>query len=199
MPALKVSHPGVTFYIFELQGTLQYTITHRGKPAREYELCEQDFDDNDAVLQDDSVAKVGPGTDASAVGVQLRVVKNDGVLSVVFERKDGGDANWAFNGMDDVTGGPRIASAATQTEVEASKCSTCGADRLREVDTSDGETQTEVKDMQDENTQTGKINMGDAMTQTSARHPEERVRIPRSRTMMGSNLSHSQVPEYKLR
>lgn len=170
MPVLPVSHPGVTFYVFHLEGTLRYTIARQGKPAREYELCGQDFDDNDAVIQDSFAVKVGLGIDASAVGIQLCVTKNDAVLSMAFEGKDGSGAEWIFEGMDEVTKGPRVASAATQTVVDASNCSICGADKLKRVAMSDGEAQTEAQSMQDGDTQTEKQDARNATTQTNRKY-----------------------------
>ncbi|KAH7126936.1 hypothetical protein B0J11DRAFT_579358 [Dendryphion nanum] len=122
-----LSHPGLKVYIFHIQGTLKYSHSRTGKPTKEYEICDTDYDDSDSPTKNNHENDFPPGKDASAVGLHIRVVKNDGTLDIQFVGKHGGQATWKFNGLNEATGRPIYATTLTQTEL---------------VDTTDAEIQT---------------------------------------------------------
>jgi hypothetical protein len=65
-----------------------------GKPEKQYVLSEADFENanepNDSESQ--SVPSDRPGPELSAVGIRLRLLKNDGLLQMDFEGTDGNSA-----------------------------------------------------------------------------------------------------------
>jgi hypothetical protein len=150
-----ISHLGLRFYLFESSGTLKYTLTRKGKPPKEYEINESDLDGSNS---DASIAgaeqSLCAGLDASAVGVQLRLIRNDGVLKVEFEGTGGSSANWKFDGLSLTEGGWMVGSAATQTEGGLAECPTCGVDMMEIVEVKDEETQTDAMIMHTTETQT---------------------------------------------
>jgi hypothetical protein len=148
--------PGIKFYLLELRGWLRYTLTRPGKAPKVFKLCDADLDDNDVYKPE----KLKHGLDASAVGIQLRLLKNDGVLKVEFEGKDGAVANWTFNGLALVHGGRMVAAAATQTDVEVK------IEDL-EVEVKNEETQTNVVIMQSTGFQTKGVTVSNAEVQTT--------------------------------
>jgi hypothetical protein len=148
--------PGIKFYLLELRGWLRYTLTRPGKAPKVFKLCDADLDDNDV----DKPEKLKHGLDASAVGIQLRLLKNDGVLKVEFEGKDGAVANWTFNGLALVHGGRMVAAAATQTDVEVKI-------EEVEVEVKHEETQTNVAVMQSTGFQTKAVTVSNAEVQTT--------------------------------
>jgi hypothetical protein len=128
MPQL-IAFPGLDFYVVELQGTLTYTHTGNGKKARTYPTfdgADLDKGSSSDTSSDEGEKKLKPGFDASAVGVKLRLIKNDGVLKMEYKGDDGGAAVWMFHGLPLIYGPKLAASAATQTEVDSTRCSTCG-------------------------------------------------------------------------
>jgi hypothetical protein len=95
-----------------------------------------------------------PGLDASAVGIQLRLIKNDGVLKIEFEGTDGATANWTFDGLALVDGERMVAAAGTQTEVDVKRCLVCGEEKRETVKAKHEETQTDMAATQSFGTQT---------------------------------------------
>jgi hypothetical protein len=148
--------PGLKFYLLEFRGWLKYTLTRPGKAPKIFKLCDADLDDNDV----DKPEKLKHGLDASAVGIQLRLLKNDGVLKVEFEGKDGAVANWTFNGLALVNGGRMVAAAATQTDVEVKI-------EEVEVEVKHEETQTNVVVTQSTGFQTKAFTVCSAEVQTT--------------------------------
>ncbi|KAF2867905.1 hypothetical protein BDV95DRAFT_597664 [Massariosphaeria phaeospora] len=116
-----ISDPGLKFHLFELRGTLKYSLTRNDKPPREYELSQADFEDHDMEEDGDNEPPLSNGRDASAVGFGLRLIKNDGLLRMEFEGLDGGAASWAFSGLEELRSGPMYAMAGVQTEGMAMK------------------------------------------------------------------------------
>jgi hypothetical protein len=141
-----ISHPGLRFTIFQLHGSLRYTLTRPGKAPKVYDICDSDLDDGSSSESSNSeeTDKLKPGLDASAVGVQLRLIKNDGVLKMEFEGRDGATADWTFEGLALVDGGRMVAAAVTQTEVDGKKCVVCGEEKREIVEVKHEETQTDV-------------------------------------------------------
>jgi hypothetical protein len=148
--------PGLKFYLLEFRGWLKYTLTRPGKAPKVFKLCDADLDDNEV----DKPEKLKHGLDASAVGIQLRLLKNDGVLKVEFEGKDRAVANWTFNGLALVNGGRMVAAAATQTDVEVKM-------EEVEVEVKNEETQTNVVVMQSTGFQTKAVTVSSAEVQTT--------------------------------
>jgi hypothetical protein len=87
-----VLRPGLHFYIMRLDGTLSYTFTVPGKPDKHGELNETDFEDAQDQVKDEE-PPTQAGTEAGAVGLELKLVKNIVLLATTFEGKDGGKAS----------------------------------------------------------------------------------------------------------
>jgi hypothetical protein len=110
-----ISHPGLQFYISRLEGKLSYDLTIQDKPAKKFELCSADFEGvnlQEAKNTERSLA----GTDASAVGLEIKLVRNDGILNLEYAGEGGSTAKWTFRGLQET--GKRFgmyASASTQT------------------------------------------------------------------------------------
>ncbi|KAH4060477.1 hypothetical protein HBH49_002790 [Parastagonospora nodorum] len=151
-----ISLLGLRFYLFELRGSLTYTHTRNGKGPKVYEICESDIEDEveSESSSTESTTKPRPGVDASAVGVQLRLVKNDGLLTIEFEGKDGSAAQWTFDGNELLGGGSMVAAAATQTDVDEKKCLICGVEKRQNVEVKHEETQTDTTSTKSMETQT---------------------------------------------
>ncbi|KAF2867904.1 hypothetical protein BDV95DRAFT_580873 [Massariosphaeria phaeospora] len=121
-----ISHPSLKFHIFQLSGRLTYTLSINNKPPKHFELLESDFENLSPQVKVEAPAPDVPGTDASAVGLHLRIVKNDGVLEMVYEEKgEGGSgtkAEWKFEGLTAVSrsAAETYATAATQREAQSS-------------------------------------------------------------------------------
>jgi hypothetical protein len=128
-----------------------------GKPQKVYEICESDIvhwsDNDDGSGEETKNVKIG--IDASAVGVQLRLIKNDGILMFAFEGKDGSIAQWTFDGMGLSNGDRMVATATTQTHVDPKECLMCGENR--EIRTKHEETQTEPASIQSTGVQTMRL------------------------------------------
>jgi DNA-binding transcriptional ArsR family regulator len=110
-----ISHPGLRIYIFKLSGTLTYTLTISNKPLHYFELSDANFED--VLLQTKEKSSVVPiGLDASAVGAALKIVKNDRVVDLNFEGRDGSTAVWKFDGLTEVRERAKMyATASVQT------------------------------------------------------------------------------------
>jgi hypothetical protein len=112
-----ISQPGIQFYVYQLQGSLSYNVTLPKKPTRQFELREDDFDS----FSSERECEIGhhvPGTDASAIGLKLKLVRNDGLLQVRYEGRDGGTAKWTFNGLQETSRQSAMyASAGSQTSI----------------------------------------------------------------------------------
>lgn len=112
-----VFRPGLHFYIMRLDGTLSYTLTVPGKPDKHGELNETDFEDAQDQIKDEELPTEA-GKDASAVGLELKLVKNIGLLTMTFEGKDGGKATWTFQGLKELRQGDKMyASVGTQAAI----------------------------------------------------------------------------------
>lgn len=148
-----ISNPGLRFELFELQGTLVYTFERDGKPAKQYVLSETDFEDTSSDGDSDAGRPLisRPGADASAVGISLRILKNEGLLCMTFRGEDGGSADWSFEGLNTK---PILASATTQTYVNPDKCCTCERGHVTPDLMPDHYTQTDTVDSKDFGTQT---------------------------------------------
>jgi hypothetical protein len=126
MRALLVKLAGLALYIHEPQpGRLRLTHQRPGRDSKEYTLDDEDFEDSADNLNYDDVAKLEIGLAASAVGLSLRVMKNDGVFKINYEGNIGGPADWTLEGMEALTGSNTAATAFTQTESDASPCLRC--------------------------------------------------------------------------
>ena len=87
---------------------------------------EEDFEDG-ADFVDDNAAAILPARQyASAVGLRICLIKNDGMLEVTFEGSDGATAQWKFCGLEVENGSPMTASASTQTDTDPKRCLLCG-------------------------------------------------------------------------
>lgn len=144
MPEL-ISSLGVDFYVFELQGSLRYSLTRHGKATINSDI-EGEIKDDDICAS--RLANIELGIDASAVGCHLRLVKNDGLLKVKYEGRDGSTAEWSFLGLTTSGGEGIVATAATQTFTDPSKCPICGNDKSVVLEVKNRETQTEIEAMQ---------------------------------------------------
>jgi hypothetical protein len=112
-----VFRPGLHLYILRLDGTLSYTLTVPGKPDKHGELNETDFEDAQDQIKDEELPTEA-GKEASAVGLELKLVKNIGLLAMTFEGKDGGKATWTFQGLKELgQGGKMYASVGTQAAI----------------------------------------------------------------------------------
>jgi hypothetical protein len=178
------SHLGLRFYLFELQGDLKYTHTRNNKACKIYEICTSDIEDGDD--SDTSSTEDAPnlksGIDESAVGIQLRLIKNDGLLKIEFEGRNGASAEWTFNGMELLGGGSMVAAAATQTDADEEKCLVCGEEKRKEVEVKHEETQTVIDIMQSVGMQTAESTTRSVGVQASSPIHHQ---IPQAREILG--------------
>ncbi|KAI4712946.1 hypothetical protein J4E89_001924 [Alternaria sp. Ai002NY15] len=126
MRGFLVKLAGFALYVHNLQSG-RLTLLHE-RPNREptvYTLNEEDFEENADELDDEIVATMEPGIEASAVGLSLRLMKNDGVLKATFESEHHGVADWIFHGLRGSNGGRMNACAFTQTASETSAGCKC--------------------------------------------------------------------------
>lgn len=112
-----ISQPGLQFYVYRLSGTLKYIFTVAGRSPRNFVLHDTDFDpeDADGVVKYEECLSI-QGMEASAVGLKLKLVKNNGILDIQFQGRDGSTAHWTFRALQEAgnkTG--MYASASTQT------------------------------------------------------------------------------------
>ncbi|KAB2107230.1 hypothetical protein AG0111_0g4643 [Alternaria gaisen] len=121
MRTLLVKFAGLALYIHELQSsTLVLTHARPNKDPRVHKVYGEDFEDAADELEAEALGKLEPGIEASVEGLSLRLIKNDGVLNIAYEGKDGEIVEWKFQGLTSM-----MASASTQTVSEAqSKLST---------------------------------------------------------------------------
>ncbi|KAF2659340.1 hypothetical protein K491DRAFT_675791 [Lophiostoma macrostomum CBS 122681] len=118
------SYPGLQFYIVKIDGTLKYSILRNGKAAKNYEISETDFkeDENSHIKKEQEADElVITGTEASAVGLRILLIKNEGRLTMEFEGKSGGHASWTFERLREVKGGSVYANAGIQTNATPAK------------------------------------------------------------------------------
>ena len=146
-----ISSPGLQFELFELHGSLTYTFTRAGgRPAVQNVLSDLDLVDltRDEDSEDGMPQPKKPGLDASAVGIRVRVLKNDGRLQLDFEARDGGSAKWVFDGLSASDEGPLYATASTQTLPDPRTCMTCGRSSMppEEVTNSGAQTREQVNE-----------------------------------------------------
>ncbi|KAI5375716.1 hypothetical protein J4E82_005668 [Alternaria postmessia] len=121
MRTLLVKFAGLALYIHELQSsTLVLTHARPNKEPRVHKVYREDFEDAADELEAEALGELEPGIEASVEGLSLRLIKNDGVLNIAYEGKDGEVVEWKFQGLTSM-----MASASTQTVSEAqSKLST---------------------------------------------------------------------------
>ena len=151
-----ISIPGLQFQLFELHGSLTYTFTRAGRPAVQSVLSELDYVDltRDEDSGDGMPQPKKPGLDASAVGIQVRVLKNDGQLQLDFEARDGGSAKWVFDGLSADDAKPLSVSTSTQTIPDPSLCITCGRPSVSPAGVTDSSAQTAKRVSEDAVTST---------------------------------------------
>lgn len=110
-----ISHPGPQFYILQLDGALHYDFGLPGKPAESFRLSDMDFEGL-TPQKPSGAERYTASTSASAVGLEIRLVRNDGTFTLQYEGKVGSDAWWTFEGLQETEERPMIyASACTQT------------------------------------------------------------------------------------
>ncbi|KAF2632881.1 hypothetical protein BU25DRAFT_85121 [Macroventuria anomochaeta] len=145
-----ISHFGLKFYLFDLQGVLTYELTKDGRSAKTYEISETDVkfasSSEDSIIDNLQPAKAG--LDISAVGIQLHLLRNDGLLRMWFEGREGCTADWTFDGLKATTNGRMTASAGAQTCVDLDKCILCGIKETKRSDMRNCASQTEVVTVQ---------------------------------------------------
>jgi len=108
-------HPGITYYISKLDGTLTYTFKQGDKQARSFELDKSDFEWSTLRSTNDRDLNVA-GTDVSAVGLNIKLVKNNGILAMQYQGEGGNTAQWVFEGLHETSRQSGMyASATTQT------------------------------------------------------------------------------------
>ncbi|KAF3004392.1 hypothetical protein E8E13_010098 [Curvularia kusanoi] len=139
-----ISSPGLRFELLELRGLLTYTLKRSGKPVRQYVLSDSDIED---VCEDEDGDNQKPRTkntkpEVSAVGIRLRIIKNDGLLEMGFQGTDGDSAKWTFEGVDLEHGSLAVASATTQTLSDPGNCAACGRKLIAKEEKLDCGTQT---------------------------------------------------------
>jgi hypothetical protein len=83
-----ISQLDIQLYLFKQQGKLKYSIMLPSKPLRNFVLCEADYDGLESQVAD-GLHLHGAGADVSAVGVELKLLQNDGMIQLGFEGKDG--------------------------------------------------------------------------------------------------------------
>jgi hypothetical protein len=126
MRVFLIKFAGLALYIDKLQqGRLKLTHKHPGKVPKECAIDDEDFEDSADDLSDEDAAKLETGLAATAIGLSLLVIKNDGVLKTSFEGKDGGVADWSFEGMNALFGNNVTVSALIQTEPDTPVCLKC--------------------------------------------------------------------------
>ena len=154
MRVFLVKLAGFSLYIYELQpGTLKLVYERSMKQPREYILNEEDFEDGADAFDDETVASFVPGLEASAVGLRLRLIKNNGLLKMSLEGASGGVAEWIFDGKEVMSRGCVTVSALTQTKTIPLRCSTCGEESMTRTILADKEVQSEGLTVQEVNTQ----------------------------------------------
>ncbi|KAI4703076.1 hypothetical protein J4E81_001953 [Alternaria sp. BMP 2799] len=121
MIAFLVKFAGLALYIHDLQsGTLTLLHERPNRKPKVYVLNEEDFEDGVDEIDDETVPMLEPGLETSAVGLSLRLFKNDGALRITFEGEHGGVVDWKFQGLEGSKMGSMTACAFTQTMPEAS-------------------------------------------------------------------------------
>lgn len=184
-----ISIPGLQFQLFELHGSLTYTFTRAGRPAVQSVLSELDYVDltRDEDSEDGMPQPKKPGLDASAVGIQVRVLKNDGQLQLDFEARDGGSAKWVFDGLSANDKTPLSASASTQTSPDPKLCVTCGRSSISPAEVADPGAQIEERVGEEASTPTNSVQNGTSVPhhkrKTSSNSRAEQS--PQKRTRLG--------------
>jgi hypothetical protein len=117
------SLPGLKLSVYQLDGTLKCTLLRTGKASIVCDIDKSDLSDKDDPPNSYSES-------ITAVGIQLRLLKNDGVVKVEFSGSDGAEARWTFNGLAQTNEGGVMVSALTRTSNDATKCPTCGQEKV---------------------------------------------------------------------
>jgi hypothetical protein len=189
-----ISHPGLRFIITTLKGTIRYTHTRKGKAPKKCVLTDSDFEDDETDSQsDDGTRALQMSINVSAVGFEMCLSKNDGLLKVEFEGSSG-EANWEFAGLLEGSDKAMVASVGVQTDkmivketgiqTEAVARKETGVqtkvDREENMSkpTNDSHTQTEIPVKPDPDahhpaaTEVSKINMATALQPSTTEAPE---------------------------
>lgn len=107
--------PGLQFYILQLDGKLTYEFALPNRPAKTFSQCSSDFEGLD-LQRTDASGRLPAGTIASAVGLNIELVRNDGIFTLDYEGENESTAIWTFESLQEVGQRPAMyASAATQT------------------------------------------------------------------------------------
>lgn len=106
-----IPHPGLRFCVFQLSGTLSYRLIITGKPPRDFELDGTDFEEAEGLANEKNALSI-QGTDASAVGLKLKLVKNTGTLEMKFVGSNGDSATWIFKDLEETSRDGRIYATA---------------------------------------------------------------------------------------
>ena len=98
-----ISQPGLKFYLFELHGTLKYSIARPNCPPKTDILSTADYPSHGDVDVKVEGAELEDGEDAVANGLAIRILKNEGRFSVKFRGDAGADVEWVFEGLEVVS------------------------------------------------------------------------------------------------
>lgn len=115
MPEL-ISHPGLRFYIFKLSGKFEYALERRRLRSRPHAIFDYELDRS--VSANDPTATLEDGLDASTIGLAIRIVENDGRLTVDYTGNDGTTAHWEFDGLKVKDGQPLLVATGVQTDMD---------------------------------------------------------------------------------
>jgi hypothetical protein len=114
MRVLLVRFAGLALYIHRLQlYTLILTHERPDKDPRVHKVFGEDFDETADELDAEAFGRLEPGLEARTEGLNLRLIKNDGVLKIAYEDNHGGVVDWTFQGLTRM-----MASTSTQTMSE---------------------------------------------------------------------------------
>ncbi|KAI4670484.1 uncharacterized protein J4E79_000766 [Alternaria viburni] len=127
---------GLTLFIYDLQPGI-LTILHE-RPNRKpmvYVLDGKDFEDSADEVFDDTTTEMRSSLELSAVGLGLRLIKNDGMLKVNYQGENGGVVDWTFQGLRCSSVGSMTACAFTQTMPEVAVQSELSNSTIQTVST----------------------------------------------------------------
>ncbi|CAN9310290.1 unnamed protein product [Alternaria alternata] len=146
MRTLLVKFAGLALYIHELQSsTLVLTHARPNKEPRVHKVYGEDFEDAADELEAEALGELEPGIEASVEGLSLRLIKNDGVLNIAYEGKDGEVVEWKFQGLTKLSGISTIETRPIETpfkgeeEAPARAATGAGENELKRKATQDME------------------------------------------------------------
>lgn len=111
MPLLT-PYNGLQFYISKLDGCLTFSLFINGKRVSKSEIWGIDKSQKEEVQN-------CTGTEVTAIGLELLLIKNDGTLELRFLGDTGSSVSWVFNGLELDSKGAMVAMTNTQTDVVA--------------------------------------------------------------------------------